>query len=252
MIELIAQELGVPVEVGGGVRSREAAKALFKSGVQRVVIGTAAIKTPELVQELLAEHGPERVIVSLDARLSDQGGLEVATHGWHGLQVQTVAIRLGVSRQTIYNTFTNRRGLAQALVLQLTDHFLNGVDQALAGSDDVFEQWRAAVLYTLDTAATNPLLKSILTADGRDELLPLLTTDAEPVISAARGKLADAVITVRPDVSPEDARDAAETATRLAISHVVLPLPRDVASMNAANAASPSARDDGGRARTAR
>ncbi|SFO44798.1 transcriptional regulator, TetR family [Pseudonocardia ammonioxydans] len=149
---------------------------------------------------------------------------EVATHGWHGLQVQTVAIRLGVSRQTIYNTFTNRRGLAQALVLQLTDHFLNGVDQALAGSDDVFEQWRAAVLYTLDTAATNPLLKSILTADGRDELLPLLTTDAEPVISAARGKLADAVITVRPDVSPEDARDAAETATRLAISHVVLPL----------------------------
>ena len=68
MIELIAQELGVPVEVGGGVRSREAAKALFKSGVQRVVIGTAAIKTPELVQELLAEHGPERVIVSLDAR----------------------------------------------------------------------------------------------------------------------------------------------------------------------------------------
>lgn len=60
------------------------------------------------------------------------------------------------------------------------------------------------------------------------------------------------MITVRPDVSPGDAHDAAETSTRLAISHVVLPLPRDVASMNAANAASPSARDDGGRARTAR
>lgn len=149
---------------------------------------------------------------------------EVATHGWDGLQVQAVAARLGVSRQTLYNAFVNKHGLAQALVLQLTERFLAGVDQALAGSDDVYEQWRAAVLYTLDTAAADPLLKAVITADGRGELLPLLTTDAEPVISAARDKLAAAVTAVRPDVRIEDARDAAETATRLAISHVVLPL----------------------------
>lgn len=149
---------------------------------------------------------------------------EVATHGWDGLQVQTIAARLGVSRQTLYNAFTNKHGLARALVLQLTDRFLAGVDRALTGSDDIHEQWRAAVLYTLETAAADPLLKSVITADGRDQLLPLLTTDAEPVISAARDKLAAAVTIARPDVAPEDARDAAETATRLAISHVVLPL----------------------------
>lgn len=149
---------------------------------------------------------------------------EVATHGWDGLQVQTIAARLGVSRQTLYNAFTNKHGLARALVLQLTDRFLAGVDRALTGSDDIHEQWRAAVLYTLDTAAADPLLKSVITADGRDQLLPLLTTDAEPVISAARDKLAAAVTAARPDVAPDDARDAAETATRLAISHVVLPL----------------------------
>ena len=149
---------------------------------------------------------------------------EVANHGWDGLQVQTVAARLGVSRQTLYNAFTNKRGLAQALVLQLTERFLAGVDRALSGSDDIYEQWRAAALYTLETAAADPLLKSVITADGRDQLLPLLTTDAEPVISAARDKLADAITAVRPDVPVEDARDAAETATRLALSHVVLPL----------------------------
>lgn len=149
---------------------------------------------------------------------------EVATHGWDGLQVQTIAARLGVSRQTLYNAFTNKHGLARALVLQLTERFLAGVDRALTRSDDIYDQWRAAVLYTLETAAADPLLKSVITADGRDQLLPLLTTDAEPVISAAQDKLAAAVTAARPDVALEDARDAAETATRLAISHVVLPL----------------------------
>lgn len=77
IIGQIARELGVPTEVGGGIRSRESAEALLAQGVARVVIGTAAVQQPELVAELVAAHGPERVVVSLDAR-----GLEVATHGW--------------------------------------------------------------------------------------------------------------------------------------------------------------------------
>ncbi|MBZ9712501.1 1-(5-phosphoribosyl)-5-[(5-phosphoribosylamino)methylideneamino]imidazole-4-carboxamide isomerase [Deinococcus multiflagellatus] len=77
VIHQITRELGVPVEVGGGIRTREAAEDLLAAGVERVVIGTAAVKQPELVRELIAAHGPARVVVSLDAR-----GLEVATHGW--------------------------------------------------------------------------------------------------------------------------------------------------------------------------
>jgi phosphoribosylformimino-5-aminoimidazole carboxamide ribotide isomerase len=65
----------VPVQVGGGVRSREAAEALFELGVQRVVIGTAALERPQLVAELTGAG--RRVAVGLDAR-----GDEVAIHGW--------------------------------------------------------------------------------------------------------------------------------------------------------------------------
>lgn len=147
MIELIAQELGVPVEVGGGVRSREAAKALFKSGVQRVVIGTAAIKTPELVQELLAEHGPERVIVSLDARLSDEGSLEVATHGWaqgSGLNVAEVTPGLAeAGLETLIFTDVTRdgtlKGLNRELMRQVRGLWLNTliVGGGVAKTDDV-------------------------------------------------------------------------------------------------------------------
>ena len=152
---------------------------------------------------------------------------EVTARGWDGLQMQTVAARVGVSRQTLYNAFTNKHGLAQALVLRLTDRFPAGVGAALATGDDVFEQWRAAALYTLETAAGDPLVKALLTAEGHDELLPLLTSDGGPVVNAARRRLADAVLAGRPDLDPDTARHAAETATRLAISHIVLPLHPD-------------------------
>ncbi|MGB5757272.1 MAG: 1-(5-phosphoribosyl)-5-[(5-phosphoribosylamino)methylideneamino]imidazole-4-carboxamide isomerase [Acidimicrobiales bacterium] len=75
VIEAICRALDVPVQVGGGVRSVEAAEALFELGVDRVVIGTAAIENPELVLEL-ARRG-RSVVVGIDAR-----GDRVATHGW--------------------------------------------------------------------------------------------------------------------------------------------------------------------------
>lgn len=69
-------ELGVRTELGGGVRSAASARA-WLTHVDRVILGTAAITTPELTLELLDEFGPERVVVTLDAR----DGL-VAIRGW--------------------------------------------------------------------------------------------------------------------------------------------------------------------------
>ncbi len=66
----------VQVEVGGGVRSVEAAAELLDAGVDRVVVGTAAVEHPELVDELCHEY-PGRIAVGLDAR-----GNEVAIRGW--------------------------------------------------------------------------------------------------------------------------------------------------------------------------
>ncbi len=74
-IGAICKALDVPVQVGGGVRSVDAAEALFELGVDRVVIGTAAIEDPQLVADLAARG--RSVVVGLDAR-----GDRVATHGW--------------------------------------------------------------------------------------------------------------------------------------------------------------------------
>ena len=74
MIAAIAAALDVPVQTGGGVRSLDAAAALADAGVARVVIGTAAVENPALVEKVAAR---QPVAVGLDAR-----GREVATHGW--------------------------------------------------------------------------------------------------------------------------------------------------------------------------
>lgn len=82
-IEAVCAATDVPVQVGGGVRSVDAAKALFDIGVSRVVIGTAALENPDLVRTVAADHP---VAVGLDAR-----GGEVATHGWTERTGRTVA-----------------------------------------------------------------------------------------------------------------------------------------------------------------
>jgi len=66
---------GARVQTGGGVRSVDAASALFDAGVDRVVVGTAALERPELVRELTAAG--RAVAVGLDVR-----GREVAVRGW--------------------------------------------------------------------------------------------------------------------------------------------------------------------------
>lgn len=142
IIGLISQELGVPIEVGGGIRSRKAAEDLLKLGVQRVVIGTAAVSHPELVQELIQAHGPERVVVSLDAR-----GLEVATHGWaqgSGLNVADLTPRLAdTGLETLIFTDVTRdgtlKGLDRDLMRQVRQLWINTliVGGGVANTEDV-------------------------------------------------------------------------------------------------------------------
>ena len=75
-IKAIASTVQIPVQLGGGVRSAERAKDLLACGLDRVILGTAALETPQLVHQLAQAH-PGRIAVGIDAR----NGL-VATRGW--------------------------------------------------------------------------------------------------------------------------------------------------------------------------
>lgn len=148
----------------------------------------------------------------------------LAAGGWRGLRLQDVADGIGVSRQTLYNEFASKQGLAAALVLRRTEEFLARLEAALDGEDDLYRAWVEAVRTTLDTVARDPLLRVLLTGQGAEDLLPLLTSEAEPLITAARDRAAAFLVRRRPDLDAGTAGAAAEIAARLTISHVVLPL----------------------------
>lgn len=94
VIAAICESVTSRIQVGGGVRTREVAAALLAGGVDRVVVGTAAVEQPELVVELAARF-PGAIAVGLDAR---EG--EVAVRGWQegsGLDLVELAARFAGS-----------------------------------------------------------------------------------------------------------------------------------------------------------
>jgi len=76
VVRRIAAAVECPIQVGGGLRQAVAVDAVLDAGATRVVIGTAALRDPELLDEVLAAHG-DRVVVSVDAR-----GGKVSLSGW--------------------------------------------------------------------------------------------------------------------------------------------------------------------------
>lgn len=76
VIAAIIRAAGVPVQVGGGIRSLESLAGVLAAGASRVVLGTVAITNPELVARAVARYG-ERVVVGIDSRDG-----QVAIEGW--------------------------------------------------------------------------------------------------------------------------------------------------------------------------
>lgn len=72
----VAKNTGLKVEVGGGIRSLDTVEMYLSGGISRVIIGSAAVKNPELVKQAVAEYG-ERIAVGIDAKNG-----YVATEGW--------------------------------------------------------------------------------------------------------------------------------------------------------------------------
>ncbi|WP_088839123.1 1-(5-phosphoribosyl)-5-[(5-phosphoribosylamino)methylideneamino]imidazole-4-carboxamide isomerase [Listeria sp. ILCC792] len=76
LIQEMSEQTGLPVQVGGGIRSMQQVAAYLESGIARVIIGSSAVSSPEFVREAVTKYG-ERIAVGIDAK----NGF-VATDGW--------------------------------------------------------------------------------------------------------------------------------------------------------------------------
>jgi cyclase len=81
VIERVADEVFIPLTVGGGVRRVEDVRKLLNAGADKVSINTAAVEEPELVRRAAARFGSQAIVVAVDARAAGDGHWEVYTHG---------------------------------------------------------------------------------------------------------------------------------------------------------------------------
>ncbi|GAA4369568.1 TetR/AcrR family transcriptional regulator [Nocardioides caricicola] len=146
--------------------------------------------------------------------------------GWSAVTMAAIADRVGVSRQTVYNEVGSKEGLAEAMILRELARFLAVVESAFdEHSQDLVEAIRAATYGVLELAQDNKLLHAVVSAThGADtELLPLLTTHAEPLLAAAKVVVAERVAPYRTGLQADRLEVAIDVVVRVVLSHVMQP-----------------------------
>ncbi|WP_399888595.1 TetR/AcrR family transcriptional regulator [Streptomyces sp. BBFR51] len=176
--------------------------------------------------------------------LLDAAFTALARRPWSAVRMVDVAAAAGVSRQTLYNEFGSKEGLARALVRREADGYLAGVERALSGPSDPRERLTATAEWMMSAAHDNALVRAMLTGCWSERLpSPALTAvpsaSAVPAQRRADGPLPspgdfvslvrDRAVAVLNGAGPLPRPDAAELArscelaVRLALSCVAAP-----------------------------
>ncbi|ARD45618.1 1-(5-phosphoribosyl)-5-[(5-phosphoribosylamino)methylideneamino]imidazole-4-carboxamide isomerase [Colwellia sp. PAMC 21821] len=93
LLETLVKHDTMIIQVGGGVRCKEDVQQLLNLGADRVVIGSLAIKEPDLVRTWITEFGGEKIVLALDVKIDAMGNKTLPTHGWikdSGVNLETL------------------------------------------------------------------------------------------------------------------------------------------------------------------
>ncbi len=182
-----ADQVFIPLTVGGGVRGVEDARTLLRAGADKVSLNTAAVARPGLVAEVSAEFGAQCTVVAIDARRVATGW-EVFTHGGRtatGLDAVAWArevVRLGAGE--ILLTSMDRDGTRDGFDLELTRAVSDAVSVPVVASGGV---------------GTLQHLVEGVTVGGADAVLAAsIFHFGQHTVGEAKQVLADAGLTVRP------------------------------------------------------
>jgi AcrR family transcriptional regulator len=149
---------------------------------------------------------------------------ELLTRDWSAITLSHVAKAAGISRQTIYNEFGSRQGLAQAYALRLADRLVDQIDYAVVSNEgDVHMAFVQGFRDFFTESAADPLVISLLTGDFKPDLLQLITTDSGPIITHCSQRLTSTFVDSWVKCGVEDAGVLARAVVRLAMSYVSMP-----------------------------
>ena len=143
---------------------------------------------------------------------------------WSSLTLTDVARAAGISRQTIYNEFGSRQGLAEGYALRLADRLVNAVDAAINNNIGyVYEAFLEGFRAFFMESASDPLVISLLNGEAKPDLLQIITTDSGPIITRCSQRLTETFQNSWIKASDEDSGVLARAIVRLAMSYVSMP-----------------------------
>lgn len=149
---------------------------------------------------------------------------ELLAKDWSAITLSDVARTAGVSRQTIYNEFGSRQGLAQGYALRLADRLVDAIDDAITSNvGNVLAAFTEGFRVFFTESAADPLIISLLTGVAKPDLLQMITTDSAPIISRASARLTEAFMNSWVSASEQDSGVLARAIVRLAMSYVSMP-----------------------------
>ncbi len=147
--------------------------------------------------------------------------------GWAGVTMGKLAVRVGVSRQTVYNEVGSKPQLAELMVLAELSKFLAAVDVAFdQHPTDLIAAIRDASRGVLELARTNALLQAVVSRSygAETELLPLLTTRNDALVLAVTQAVEARIGAYPIDLDDRHLEAAVDMVVRLVLSHVIHPI----------------------------
>ena len=140
VIEAVAEQVFIPLTVGGGVRQVEDVRRLLNAGADKISINTAAVMNPRLVQEAADRYGSQCIVVAIDAKRAGSHW-EVFTHGGRkptGLDAQEWAAKMQqLGAGELLLTSMDRDGTKSGFDLDLTRAISDAVDVPIIASGGV-------------------------------------------------------------------------------------------------------------------
>ncbi len=190
MAKAVAAEVFIPFTIGGGIRTGDDARRLLRAGADKVSVNTAAVRRPEVVQEISRTFGAQCCVVAIDARSSGDtpSGYEVYTHGGRtrtgidALQWAAEVERLGAGE--ILLTSMDRDGTRQGFDLDLTSKVADATGVPVIASGGV--------------GVLDHLVEGVLQGKADAVLAAGIFHYGEHTVAEAKAALAAAGITVRP------------------------------------------------------
>lgn len=163
VIRRIAESVSIPIQLGGGIRSLQAAEKLLELGVSRLIFGSAAVKNPEIVRDACRLF-PGHIAVGIDARNGD-----VAIEGWEkgsGVSAEELAKKMaGFGADKIIFTDISRDGMLSGVNAEATAKLARacGIEVIASGGVASLDDIKAVKKYEKDGVAGCIIGKAIYT-----------------------------------------------------------------------------------------